>query len=673
MEIDQSKQKQYEDIIENINRKLNALAEVNELQVKKLTDLSSELQQRSVELETVYEHDEQVLSKIRSIVVHDVAYAGLQSPNKTNETKLKNIREEVLTKLTDRLRQSSALSLDDEERSMLQLVQIHLEAEIQTLQSEKEERTRYQRTAEEFGNSQIDYLEQQIQKQINDQRVAESIANEEITKLEDELEERKQNQVTAEVFADKELDKLESQLQEQKDKRRFIEKYASVEILKLEKIIEDKKRSLELAETFAETEISALETKIERKESTLKLVLRFSEAEISRLEDEVNDCLHLKDVLESEATSLRQELADLQHKEVTEIYHSKTHQITALTALDELHNTVSCLQTRIVELETINSRHEVYEQHQLTDNDRRQADAVEELKTRLKQEKMKKMQVVNKLAEIIRGKENELDDMRQRLSTAKRKLQDTETVLTQKMKENTYVLLQMRLDAKESEIEELKCKTPMSEESKIHMEGWLNVSMFGWNKLFVVVSLHHVMFFQNLEEKQRAMPMLVLDIVSIQDARTTTEDEDRELKKKDLSRIFVLVYDAAGEKVQGSSLDKEKKMSGDRTYKGHLFQDVQYRSPKTCDACKKSMWNALQPPPAVKCTGCNSKVHKYHYATDDGSVKPCPRIPIAKYGIGFNLRSLFLQTYSPDMRKAWMTHIMEKVQHLPESKSGHET
>ncbi|WAR17655.1 hypothetical protein MAR_032249, partial [Mya arenaria] len=134
------------------------------------------------------------------------------------------------------------------------------------------------------------------------QRTAEEFGNSQIDYLEDELEERKQNQVTAEVFADKELDKLESQLQEQKDKRRFIEKYASVEILKLE--------------------------------------------------DEVNDCLHLKDVLESEATSL-----------------------SALTALDELHNTVSCLQTRIVELETINSRHEVYEQHQLTDNDRRQLDS----------------------------------------------------------------------------------------------------------------------------------------------------------------------------------------------------------------------------------------------------------------------------------------------------------
>ncbi|WAR16446.1 RHG27-like protein, partial [Mya arenaria] len=97
--------------------------------------------------------------------------------------------------------------------------------------------------------------------------------------------------------------------------------------------LEDKKRCLKLAESFAETEISTLETKMERKESTLKLVQRFSDAEITRLEDEVNECLHLKYVLEAEVAFL-----------------------SALTALDGLQNTVSSLQKRVKELEAIISR-----------------------------------------------------------------------------------------------------------------------------------------------------------------------------------------------------------------------------------------------------------------------------------------------------------------------------
>ncbi|XP_052763096.1 centrosomal protein of 290 kDa-like isoform X2 [Mya arenaria] len=347
MEIEQTTTlKEHVHIIENLNKKLNELTEENKLQIEKNADISNELQQSKVELETNKTLDGQVLSKIWKIAACDVAYAGSDSSKITNESQLRNKREEVLTQLTDKLRQSSAIMLDNEGRLMLQHVKIHLVEE-------------------------VEILRQQIQKQRKQQLVAESFAKEEITKLEDEIEDRKRKQTSSKVFAEKDLDKMEFQLQDQITKRRFVEKYLNQEIIKMEHALEDKKRCLKLAESFAETEISTLETKMERKESTLKLVQRFSDAEITRLEDEVNECLHLKYVLEAEVAFLRQESIDLQH-EVAENDHSQTHLKTALTALDGLQNTVSSLQKRVKELEAIISSHENCKQHQMSEHKRTQ-------------------------------------------------------------------------------------------------------------------------------------------------------------------------------------------------------------------------------------------------------------------------------------------------------------
>ncbi|XP_052816522.1 rho-associated protein kinase 1-like isoform X2 [Mya arenaria] len=555
---------EYKITIEKLNKKINALNEVNELQIEKITDLSTELQQRNVDLETIQTHDEHVLNiqrqnetkmedqfktlkvallqteeeiqkkvtenegkisaldikeettlnehkdtienpnnKInalnRSIQKHceqdkfnrrkkescDVANTGF----KTSKIELRYMREEVLTKLTEKMRQSrskhqldfGAWSLDVEGRMLLQGVRMHLESEIKNIKSEIEVQKHSQMTAEKSAISQIDYLKKKIQKQRDHQLVAETFSNEEITKLEeamknqkrslkliesfaeteistleDEIEERKRIQSAAEKFAEKELDKLEIQLREQKSNQRFAKKNARAEILKLEEAIENQKRSLKLAETFAETELSTLEERIKKKENTLKQVQIFAEGEITRLEEEVNGCLHLINVLEAEAASLRSDGG-----KPTKSTNDNGPQLGKMYHMER--------------------------------------------------------------------------DMKQK---------------------NVYQ--QMKLDEKEREIEELKGQTSISEESKIHMDGWLDVSKFGWDKLFVVVSLHYVTFFESLEKKQKASPVFELDIYSILEVRSAKWEEVPELTTKDVSRKFVLVYDKAGEKVHGPLLPKKK-------------------------------------------------------------------------------------------------------------------
>ena len=37
------------------------------------------------------------------------------------------------------------------------------------------------------------------------------------------------------------------------------------------------------------------------------------------------------------------------------------------------------------------------------------------------------------------------------------------------------------------------------------------------------------------------------------------------------------------------------------SYKGHDFVPLNYRTPTSCDACHKTVWHVLHPPPALEC------------------------------------------------------------------------
>ncbi|XP_052764529.1 rho-associated protein kinase 2-like isoform X1 [Mya arenaria] len=536
--------------VEDLQRRINELTEVNELQSMKITELSIELQQRKHEKESVQNHDKQVFYIERKISEHDEANAGLESSKIRNETELKNI---------------SAVSLDIEERCKL-----HLQSEIHNLQ-------------------------QQIEKQRQNQLAAEKFSHEEITKLEDELEEHKRIQTTVGEFAKINSDKLKVHLQEQISRRRFAEKYANEEIVKLEQQIQNQRLKQLEAEKISKEEIAKLETVKEMTEKQLKLVQRLTE-----------------------------------------------------TRLNVLANLIALQEKRVKGLETNNARYEQGDPPELLNDNGSQTDVVKQLK----EEEMKKMQAMKKPA-------------KGRVFSDKERQQFQEILLNESYFEAGF-------NACIQKAEEREIKEPI-EWSMNKMGGYLNVSRFGWNKLFVVVSRRHVIFFKSLGEKQTAEPVLKLDIGWIQDARHYRETDDHELK--DLPRIFVLLYDVAGERLY-DQLNTEKKGSKYHADKGHLLQDVQTRSPKKCATCNQFMWSMLQPPQIIKCTRCNTKRLTLHFDNFDDNVRPGHRIPIgatAKPADGSNLRRLFLQAESHDMKEDWITHIKEKVRQFLESSSGHKT
>ena len=97
------------------------------------------------------------------------------------------------------------------------------------------------------------------------------------------------------------------------------------------------------------------------------------------------------------------------------------------------------------------------------------------------------------------------------------------------------VKLQMELDSKDAEIEQLRQKittrtssdditiktgsnNDLNDVENIRLEGWLsipnkqNIRRHGWKKQYVVVSSRKVIFYNNENDKAKADPALILDL-----------------------------------------------------------------------------------------------------------------------------------------------------------------
>merc|ERR1719384_2010373 len=177
---------------------------------------------------------------------------------------------------------------------------------------------------------------------------------------------------------------------------------------------------------------------------------------------------------------------------------------------------------------------------------------IEKLEKQVREEKLKKDQAINKLAEMmmrkdlqpkpgskkvsveeLRKKEKEMRKLRHEMSTEKEKfnqmvaknqadLQNLQATLYEESQ--ARLKLSMELDIKESEVENLQLKlthinldaesiSSVGTETELgdteaSLEGWLqtpskqNIRRHGWKKLYVVVSKRKIIFFNSEMDKQ---------------------------------------------------------------------------------------------------------------------------------------------------------------------------
>merc|ERR1719410_2393583 len=230
------------------------------------------------------------------------------------------------------------------------------------------------------------------------------------------------------------------------------------------------------------------------------------------------------------------------------------------------------------------------------ENKKENNEEIEKLEKQLREEKLKKDQAINKLAEMmmrkdlqpkpgskkvsieeLRKKEKECRRLKHELTTEKEKfnhmvaknqsdLQNLQATLYEESQ--ARLKLSMELDTKESEVENLQTKiTHLNVDAEsissgtdvdigdpeASLEGWLqtplkqNIRRHGWKKLYIVVSSRKIIMFNSEQDRQNSDPTLILDLNKVFHVRSVTQGDVIRADAKEIPRIFQVLYAGEGE------------------------------------------------------------------------------------------------------------------------------
>ncbi|XP_044144460.1 rho-associated protein kinase 2-like [Bufo gargarizans] len=321
-------------------------------------------------------------------------------------------------------------------------------------------------------------------------------------------------------------------------------------------------------------------------------------------------------------------------------------------------------------------------------------------------ERTLKTQAVNKLAEIMnrkipnskggpdtdvrrKEKENrklqlELKSEREKLSRLVIKYQKEMNEMQAQIAEESQVRieLQMALDSKDSDIEQLRCQLQsihigMDSTSigsghgdndnddgypESRLEGWLslpvrNTKKFGWIKKYVVVSSKKILFYDSEQDKELSNPYMVLDIDKLFHVRQVTQTDVYRADAKEIPRIFQILYDNEGESKKEIEFPVDPvEKSNYICHKGHEFIPTLYHFPTSCDACMKPLWHMFKPPAALECRRCHIKCHKDHMDKKEDMIAPCK----VNYDIS-TAKNLLLLANSTEEQQKWVSRLAKKI------------
>ncbi|XP_059211979.1 rho-associated protein kinase 2-like [Centropristis striata] len=329
----------------------------------------------------------------------------------------------------------------------------------------------------------------------------------------------------------------------------------------------------------------------------------------------------------------------------------------------------------------------------------------------LQNERTLKIQAVNKLAEVMnrretgRGGHRTIDTEVHRKEKENRKLQLE--LRTEKEKLNSTIIkyqreltdmqatiaeesqvrleLQMALDSKDSDIEQLRCQlttlsvhsldsTSISSANDLEtgdgypdsrLEGWIslptkNTKRFGWDKKYIVVSSKKILFYNSELDREQANPFMTLDIDKLFHVRPVTQTDVYRADAKEIPRIFQILYANEGEIKRDQELAVEPATSGDRSsyisHKGHEFILTLYHFPSSCEACTRPLWHVFKPPPALECRRCHTKCHKDHLDRKEEVIVPCK----VNYDMS-TAKELLLLSNSREEQQRWVSHLLKRI------------
>merc|ERR1712223_1821737 len=327
---------------------------------------------------------------------------------------------------------------------------------------------------------------------------------------------------------------------------------------------------------------------------------------------------------------------------------------------------------------------------------------IEKLEKHLREEKLKKDQAINKLAEMmmrkdlqpkpgqkkvsmeeLRKKEKECRRLKHELQTEKEKfnhmvaknqsdLQNLQATLYEESQ--ARLKLSMELQTKITHLnvdaESISSGTDVDiGDPEASLEGWLqtplkqNIRRHGWKKLYIVVSSRKIIMFNSEQDRQNSDPTLILDLNKVLHVRSVTQGDVIRADAKEIPRIFQVLYAGEGESRKPDensthpalSEQAEKDKVATIVMKGHEFVAISFHMPASCEACTKPLWAPFRPPPAVECRRCRIKLHRDHACMQ--SVTPCK----VSYD-PTTAKEMLLMAPSVEEQQFWVARLLKKIQ-----------
>uniref|UniRef100_G1NC22 Rho-associated protein kinase 1 n=1 Tax=Meleagris gallopavo TaxID=9103 RepID=G1NC22_MELGA len=458
------------------------------------------------------------------------------------------------------------------------------------------------------------------------------------------------------------------------------------------------------AQAFEADNLKGSEKQLKQEINTLLEAKRLLEVELAQLTLYKTQVKELKEEIDEKNKETQRKMQELQNEKET----LTTQLDLAETKAESEQLARALLEEQYFELSQESKKAASRHRQEMTDKDsiiRR----LEETNSTLTKD------AVNKLAEIMNRKDFKIDrkkasmqDLRKK-DKENRKLQlelnqekekfnqmvvkyqkELNEMQAQLAEESTYRNeLQMQLDSKESDIEQLRRKildlqqgmdsTSVSSLqpdeidgnlSESRLEGWLsipnkgNIKRHGWKKQYVVVSSKKILFYNDEKDKDQSNPSMVLDIDKLFHVRPVTQGDVYRAETEEIPKIFQILYANEGEcrkDVEVESVQPAEKTNF-LNHKGHEFIPTIYHFPANCEACAKPLWHVFKPPAALECRRCHVKCHRDHLDKKEELIAPCK----VSYDVT-SARDMLLLASCQDEQKKWVTHLVKKIPKNPPS------
>ncbi|KAK5610259.1 Rho-associated protein kinase 2 [Crenichthys baileyi] len=702
-----------EDEVKEVKSSLSKVkSEKNELQTK-LSNLGKEKNNQEIDLTFQLKSLQQSLEQEEA--EHKATKAKLADKNKIYQS-IEEAKSEALKEMESTLQEERSLKLQMEDKllrlkkefSMLDCDHKQAQQKLDELQAQKE------KLSEEVMDLTL-RLEQEIQKrslsqtdlkaqkqQVSALASSEKQLKQELNQLLDmkqSLEKQNQELSREKQEADGQLKELMDQLEAEQ----YFTTLYKTQIQELKVETDEKNKMLkEAQERLAEYQeerdslAAQLESSLTKADSE-HLARCIAEEQYSLLEKEkiINE-LEIKDMMARH----KQELSD---KEAT------------IGSLEESNRTLTVDVANLAsEKEELNNQlKELQQELQKVKELEKETKSLQALyEKQVQTEKTLKIQAINKLAEVmnkktetgravVRGvdsevhkkeKENrklqlELKAERQNLNSIIIKYQKELDDMQAMMVEENHLRqeLQMALDSKDSDIEQLRCQvTSLSVHSldtrdsissandleiadgfpDPRLEGWIslpskNTKRFGWDKKYVVVSSKKILFYNSEMDREQANPFMTLDIEKLFHVRPITQTDCYRADVKEIPRIFQILYANEGESKRDQEAVVESAPNERPSYishKGHELIVTLYHFPSSCEVCTRPLWNVFKPPTALECRCCHTKYHKDHLDKKEEIIAPCK----VNYDMS-TAKELLLLTGSQTEQQRWVSHLLKRI------------